>query len=63
MQKLLSSRLTDKKTASDIYDIEKGLQEAGRPEDVGNERYIKLAFFEDLYEEELKNGRELHRGD
>ena len=41
-------RLTDRKTAADLRTNYAGLQAAGQPRDIGTERYIKLADYEDI---------------
>lgn len=46
-------RLTDRKTAADLTSNYKSLLEAGQPRDIGAERYIKLAAFEDQEENQM----------
>lgn len=46
-------RLTDRKTAADLVSNYAGLRAAGQPRDIGAERYIKLAAFEDQEENQM----------
>lgn len=43
-------RLTDRKTAADLRHNYEALQAAGQPRDIGTERYLKLAEYEDIEE-------------
>lgn len=43
-------RLTDRKTAADLRRNYEALQAAGQPRDIGTERYLKLAEYEDIEE-------------
>lgn len=45
-------RLTDSKTAADLRRNYEALQAAGMPRDIGTERYLKLAEYEDIEERE-----------
>lgn len=43
-------RLTDRKTAADLRRNYEALRAAGQPRDIGTERYLKLAEYEDIEE-------------
>lgn len=45
-------RLTDRKTADALAANYKALRDAGQPRDIGIERYLKLAMYEDREEKE-----------